>query len=294
MDIQIKYKAFVETVNKGSITAAAESLGYTQPGVSRMIHALEEEWDIRLLDRGKKGVVPTSDGLRLYTLCQQLLEDQNRLEQAIAQIKGSIVGTIRIGAYFSVLMNWIPNLLERMGQLHPQLDFQMFEGNAEEQLSMLRRNAIDIGFLSSSAPEDFTFIPLYRDPIVVIMPQGHPLTQFSNIKPSDIADYPFLIKPEHTHGALRELLLSQTRLTESHYSVKNDNALLGLVNKGMGIGVVGEMVAHSGTPVEYRHFEGNYYRTIGLAVPNWKPVTPALQSFISIVCGCLQEQTFRT
>ena len=146
MDTQIKYKAFVETVNRGSITAAAEALKYTQPGISRMIHALEEEWGIRLLDRNKKGVAPTADGLRIYALCQKLLEDQNCLDQTIAQIKGSMVGTIRIGAYFSVLMNWLPNLLERIGNVHPQLDFQIVEGNAEEQISQLRQNAIDIGF----------------------------------------------------------------------------------------------------------------------------------------------------
>ena len=293
MDTQIKYRAFVETVNRGSITAAAEAMKYTQPGVSRMVRSLEEEWGIRLLERGKKGVVPTNEGQHLYELCQTLLENQNRLDQAIAQIKGAIVGTIRIGAYFSVLMNWIPNLLLITGERHPKLDFQMFEGNAEEQIDLLRRNAIDVGFLSSSAPEDFTFIPLHRDPIVVIMPKEHPLTGCDRVEPADIANYPFLIKPEHTYGVLKQILLSQTSLTESHYSVKNDNALVGLVNKGMGIGVVGEMVTHSGTPVEYRHFKGEYYRTIGLAVPKWKPVSPALQSFIEIVRGIHQDSVFR-
>lgn len=289
MDNLIKYKAFVEAAKRGSITAAAEFLQYTQPGISRMIRALEEEWDVRLLERSKKGIVLTDEGTRLYGHCLQLIEDQNRLDQAIAQIKGAIVGTIRIGAYFSVLMNWIPDILDIMGRQHPILEYQMFEGNAEEQISMLRNNTIDIGFLSSSAPDDFTFIPLYRDPIVVIMPQDHPLAAYERIKPSDIAKYPFLIKPEHAMGTLKDLLLSQASLIQSNYSVKNDNALLGLVNRGMGIGVVGEMVTRSGLPVEYRHFDGDYYRTIGLAVPNWKPVTPALQSFIDTVCSRYQN-----
>ena len=85
MDTQIKYKAFVETVNRGSITAAAEALKYTQPGISRMIHALEEEWGIRLLDRNKKGVAPTADGLRIYALCQKLLDCE---KTGIRQLEG--------------------------------------------------------------------------------------------------------------------------------------------------------------------------------------------------------------
>jgi len=283
MDAQIKYRALVETVRKGSLTAAAESLGYTQPGISRMIRSLEEEWGIRLLERQRTGIVPTEDGKRLFSLCQELLDKQKQIDDTIAQIKGSVAGTVRIGGYYSVLMNWIPEILERLRSSCPKLDFQIFEGNAEEQIEMLRSSEIDIGFLSSSAPDDFTFLPLYRDPIVVVMPPDHPLTAFDVIEPEQLGAYPFLIKPEHSFGMLKNLLLRYPSRMESHYSVKTDNALIGLVNKGLGIGVVGEMVTRSGAKVTFRPLQGDFFRTIGMAVPNWKPVSPALRHFISEV-----------
>lgn len=286
----MRYRAFVETVNRGSITAAANALGYTQPGISRILHSLEEEWGVSLFDRGRKGIVATEEARRLYPHCLSILETKGVLDQTIAQIKGSIVGTIRIGGYFSVLTTWIPDLLDTLHQSHPGLEFQIFEGNAEEQFQMLQNNSLDIGFLSSSAPEHYQFIPLYQDPIVAIMPDDHPLTAQETVTPGDLTRYPFLIKPEHAYGALREMLHDQPNMIDSGFSVKTDNALLGLVRKGMGIGVVGEMVAKAGMPVTYRHLSPAYYRTIGLAVPHWKPLTPALQTFIRETCRLYQSQ----
>ena len=288
----MRYRALIETINRGSITAAAEAMGYTQPGVSRMLRSLEEEWGIRLLDRGRKGIVATDEARRLYPRCMAILEMQGVLDQSVAQIKGSIVGTIRIGGYFSVLMTWIPDLLKLLHSTYPGLEFQVFEGNAEEQFQMLQNNTIDVGFLSSSAPEDYEFIPLCRDPIVVIMPDDHPLTAFQKIAPENLTNYPFLIKPEHAYGTLRELLHNQPGMTDSGFSVKTDNALLGFVRKGMGIGVVGEMVTKIGAPVTYRHFDPPYYRTVGMAVPHWKPLTPALQTFLREACRLYQSPDF--
>lgn len=284
------YKALVETVNRGSITAAAEVLGYTQPGISRMIRSLEEEWGIRLLERGRKGITATDEALRLYPLCLSVLEKQGVLDQTVAQIKGSTVGTIRIGGYLSVLTSWIPELLQALREAHPGLEFQVFEGNAEELLQMMRNNEIDVGFLSSSAPEDFQFIPLYRDPIVVVMPEGHPLSKKEKVTPEDLTRYPFLIKPEHAYGTLKDLLHNQSAVAKSAFSVKTDNALLGFVRKGMGIGVVGEMVAKNDETITYRHFDKEYYRILGMAVPHWKPVAPALQTFLREACRMYQAR----
>lgn len=292
MDNLNSYRALVETVNKGSITAAAEVLGYTQPGISRMLRSLEEAWGIRLLERSRKGIIPTDEALRLYPLCLSVLERQGVLEQTVAQIKGSIVGTIRIGGFLSVLTGWIPQLLRSLRASYPGLEFQIFEGNAEEQLQMMRDNVIDVGFLSSSAPEDFQFIPLYRDPIVVVMPRDHPLSKREKVSAEDLARYPFLIRPEHTYGTLKDLTNSQWRITESALSVKTDNALLGFVRNGMGFGIVGEMVAKAGEGITYRHFDRQYFRTVGMAVPHWKAISPALQTFLKEACRLFQSREF--
>ena len=64
MNIQ-KYMAFVKTVECGSFTKAAVALNFTQSGISRMIKDLETEWGVSLLERGRAGVILTSDGQKI-------------------------------------------------------------------------------------------------------------------------------------------------------------------------------------------------------------------------------------
>jgi len=292
LDRHIKYKAFVETVKCGSLTAAANILNYTQPGISRIITSMEDDFGFRLFNRSKSGVTLTEEGKRIYEICLGLLEQENLLDQTIGQINGSLIGTIRVGAYYSVLINWMPEIMETMHSKYPEIEFQILEGNAEEQISMLKKNTIDIGILSSSAPDEFDFIPLYSDPFVIIMSKDHPLAEHDIVEPSEIAKYRVLQKPEHWSSQLK-VLLGQNKDLQSNYTARSDNALLGLANKGLGIGIVGEMVANSGVGVEYRHIKNDYYRTIGLAIPAWKPVTPALQCLIDVIIDLYQSGSFK-
>ena len=75
MDINIqKIKAFIKTVELGSISKAADSLAYSQSGISRMIQDLEREWKVTLLERGKGGVRLTSDGYKLLPHAKSICE----------------------------------------------------------------------------------------------------------------------------------------------------------------------------------------------------------------------------
>ena len=91
-----KYEIFVETVEKGSLTKAAESLNYTQSGVSYAITALEEEVGYQLLNREKKGVSLTVKGEHFYPIVLDIVNSQRRLDQEINAMQNNIAGTLRV------------------------------------------------------------------------------------------------------------------------------------------------------------------------------------------------------
>lgn len=74
MNIQ-KYMAFVKTIEYGSFTKASEVLHYSQSGISRMIHDLEEEWKVCLLERNHTEVKLTSDGMRILPYVKTICDD---------------------------------------------------------------------------------------------------------------------------------------------------------------------------------------------------------------------------
>ena len=97
-----KYQAFLKTVELGSITRAAEELGYTQSAVSRMIADLETEWAVSLLVRGRGGVALSPAGAELLPDIRTVCNAQRELTERIGALHGLTRGTIRIGTITSI------------------------------------------------------------------------------------------------------------------------------------------------------------------------------------------------
>ena len=102
-DVNIqKYMAFVKAAEFGSFTKAAETLNYTQSGISRMINDLETEWRIFLFERGRAGITLTSDGLKLLPQLKRICHEHEILMTQIEDLHDMQSGMIRIGTFSSV------------------------------------------------------------------------------------------------------------------------------------------------------------------------------------------------
>ena len=99
---EIKCEAFLAAVELGSLTAAAEKLGYSQSGVTRMIASLEEEVGFPLVVRSKKGVVPTANGQTMIAPLREIVRAQRTARQISSDICGVVTGMMTIGTYFSI------------------------------------------------------------------------------------------------------------------------------------------------------------------------------------------------
>ena len=96
-------KAFMYAADTGSFTKAAERLNYTPSGVSQLVGALENETGLTLLRRTRKGVTLTPDGEILLPAVREFLEKENRIYELAAEVKGLLVGSVTIAAYFYAL-----------------------------------------------------------------------------------------------------------------------------------------------------------------------------------------------
>ena len=101
-----KHQILLKTVELGSITRAAEALGYTQSAVSRVIADLEREWDMELLTRSRTGVVLSSSGAALLPYVQAVCNAGRELEEQVAELHGLTRGTLRVATFASVSIHW--------------------------------------------------------------------------------------------------------------------------------------------------------------------------------------------
>lgn len=180
-----------------------------------------------------------------------------------------------------------------MAARYPALQIHFSEGNRDVQLNLLHNNEIDVGIMSSSAPEELDFLPIHKDPIVVILPPGHELCSKEELSTDDLLHSAMFIQSEGSMEALRRILGEQFVAAKGNVTTRSDQAQIRMVESGMGIGVVGKMVVHQNDRVAVRRLNKSYARTIGLAIPSWKPVTPALRELIRLICATYQDANFR-
>ena len=171
-----RYRAFVAAASCGSLTVAANSLNYTQPGISHMITSLEKEYGFLLFDRNKNGVTLTDQGKRLFNLCQELLQIEEEIHDTVNQINGVVVGRIRVGSFLSAATAWLPKATQVMSERYPQLELTLIGCEPDALPELLKSNAVDIG-IGSGGVANCTFLPLMLDPAVVALPKGHELAK---------------------------------------------------------------------------------------------------------------------
>lgn len=170
-----KYQILLKTVELGSITRAAEALGYTQSAVSRVIADLEREWDMELLTRSRTGVVLSSSGAALLPYVQAVCNAGRELEEQVAELHGLTRGTLRVATFASVSIHWLPAIMKEFLGRYPGIQFDLVSNwEFAEVEDLLRQGQADCGFLGLPAGPGLETYPLFRDELMAVLPLDHP------------------------------------------------------------------------------------------------------------------------
>jgi LysR family nitrogen assimilation transcriptional regulator len=122
---QMQY--FTAVYEEGTFSRAAERENGTQSGLSQQIRNLEERLKLRLFERTPHGVVPTSAGKEYYAHCVPILQSVHAAEQQMAELQGSLSGTINAGLIPSLTKGALATVLTAFTTEHPFVDFRIVE-----------------------------------------------------------------------------------------------------------------------------------------------------------------------
>ncbi len=277
----LKYLAFVKTVDTGSFTKAADSLNYAQSSISKMIADLEKEWGISLLQRNKKGVILTSSGKELLPYARKIVSDFEEIQQKVNEIHGIQSGIVRIGTFASVAINWLPDLFAKFQEDYPGIDYEMLMGDYDEVEKWIDEGRVDCGFLRLPAVGDLDVISLKKDEYKAVLPADHPLAEKEFLDYEDLNGQPFLLLEHGGKTEVSELLEKNHAHPNIRFTTWEDYAIMAMVEQGLGIGVLPEMILKRiPYQIEVRPFRNPYFREIGLAVKNRTKLTLATEKFI--------------
>lgn len=276
-----KYLAYLKTVETGSITEAAAQLGYTQSAISRMIADLESGWGVQLLTRNRTGIEITSEGELLLPLMQAVAKDCDDLDFAVSEIHGLQSGSLRVGAFTSIATGWLPLMIKAFHEKYPNIYLQLVNGEFNQIATWLRRGKIDCGFLSMPVSNDLEGTYLLRDSLVVILPLDHPLADAPCFPAERLGSEDFIaLKEEQDHEIPRFLDLLEQK-PNIKYEVSNDFAILAMVECGLGISVVHDLILHPNRHgIVRKPFTQPQYREIGVAVNREVPPSTITRLFV--------------
>jgi DNA-binding transcriptional LysR family regulator len=279
-----KFKVLLKVVELGSLTKAAEVMGFTQSGVSHMINSLEDEFGFSLLIRNRSGAKLTTNGEEIVKTLREILKWNEHLEQQVASIHGIELGTIHIGTFTSVGVHWLPGIIQDFQRDYPHIEIRLVEGDYREIEDWIAEGKIDCGFLSLPTWDIFDAIPLHQDPMLVLLPREHPLSSEDSITLAKIENEPFIMPSKGSDYDVNRVLEKARTKPDIKYTLGDDYAIMAMVEKGLGISILPELVLRGQQRnIRLIELEEKSFRSLGIAVSSLREVSPATKRFLNYV-----------
>lgn len=280
MDLR-KLEVMLSVVQHGSFTKAGADLGYTQSGITQMMKSLEQEAGLPLFIKTHRGVVLTKEGASLLPSIRKLLSANESLNQEIAFLKGAKKGTIRIGSFISCAIHWIPEIIENFQKDYPDVIFEIVEGDESDLADWVTNQKVDIGFTSYQPNQSYEFIPVYEDPMLAVMPKGHPFCRYEEIPIEWYENEPFIVSEYTFVNEVHQLLKTYHVKPNIKYTMSNDFSILAMVEHNLGISILPGLVLRGRTGnFEYRPLNPRSFRRLGMAISSPDNLSPAIKIFI--------------
>lgn len=274
-----KYEAFVRTVQMGSLTRAAQSLGSTQSRISHILRDLEEEYGFALMERDRGGIRLTEAGKMILPRMEAILQKEQELGQLLEDIRSANAGSVRLGAFTSVAVHWLPGMIHTFQQKHPGAELEMFNGDYHDIEQWLNGGEIDLAFVTLPAPEGVKTVILAEDPLVAVLPRGHRLAQMDRIPIEEFEREPFISLLQASDHDIHRALDNSGVKPAVKYTTKDDYAILAMVEQGLGVSIVPELLLKGRREdLVVRPLDPCAKRTIALALPEGDAL-PVVEEF---------------
>ncbi|MDP0501206.1 MAG: LysR family transcriptional regulator [Verrucomicrobiota bacterium JB022] len=246
-------ECLVEVVRQGGFSAAARVLGTTQPTVSKALGQLEHECGARLLDRLGEGVRLTDAGETVMKRAVAMLAERDHLLAELAALKGLQTGRLRLGLPTLGSSVLFAPMVAAYRQRYPAIEIELREQGSRHLEELVRGGEIEMGATLDPVPEDLDWRLLVDEPLVALLPLGHPLAGRDTVKLRELAASPFIL---FEYGFVLNAILMRAcrqRGLSLNVATRGGHAdfIIALVSTGLGVSMLPrlEVESRSNLPV---------------------------------------------
>lgn len=277
-----KLEALLMAVDLGSFTKAAEVLGYTQSGLTHMMNSLEKEVGFTLLERGRSGVRLTEEGERIAPAVREFLQANARLDSVIEQVASSRTEIIRVSAYASIAMHWLPGIIQRFREECPDVDVDIrMADHVDVPYELLAQGKMDAILVSPQDEGQYEWVHLADDPMFAVLPKDFD-TQGMTAFPLAAFEARDFIMP--SQGFDKDIMRIFNRIGVKPHILPtwvDDPTVISMVSHGLGVSMMTELTVRGRTDgVKLLPVEPASSRELGLAVRSLDAASDGLRHFI--------------
>jgi DNA-binding transcriptional LysR family regulator len=237
-------KNFIAISRHGSVASAAREIGLTAAAAGQQLQHLEAEIGIALFDRNKRSLVLNNHGRSLIEPIQDII---TRYESLGDSFKNELVGHFVLGALVSTLMGYFGKTLNEIKHNYPELDIKLIAGLSSDFLEQVLDGKLDAAIVTESPfalPQSAVWTELYKEPMVLILPQKSQKSRRSPVNYKDISNQlPFIRFERKTWtGNLvdQTIKINKLKIIEG-MEINSVEAIIELVRQGLGYSIIPQL-----------------------------------------------------
>lgn len=183
-----------------------------------------------------------------------------------------------------MLIDFVPDAISEFCKVYPGITFSVSECDHDVMRERLSNNTIDLGFISYDVQKGFQFIPLFHDPIGLIIHKDHPFMSYDKIPVSILNGCNYIMHSSGSQDVINALMKKEPFSPSVTIYANSDSAIMALVSKKNGVSLLSSF--HKNLLPEnvvFKNFERNFYRTLGISLRSTDYASPAVKEFIRFV-----------
>ena len=242
-----RLKVLDEVARRGSFSAAADALDYTQSAISQQIAALEQEAGMTLLERHPRGVSLTAAGQTLVGHAEGILARLESAEAALGAIAGLRGGRLRMASFPTAGATLMPLAIATFRARHPDIELTLAEGEPEQIAPRLRAGELDLALLfefgDSAGTDELTRVELLEDPLYLALPREHKLATKRKLRLEDLRGEAWVQTSSSSPCARQVVRSCHAAGFEPNVAFESDDyqTVQGLVAAGVGVALIPEL-----------------------------------------------------